>query len=89
MCSREDGSPDWVPAVAGTQGTEEPMATEVLVPTLGESITEATLGEWLKQPGDAVRADEYISGEPGTVGCGYMYKVLAFVNGDDACAYSI
>lgn len=38
---------------------------------------------------DAVRADEYISGEPGTVGCSYMYKVLAFVNGDDACAYSI
>ena len=37
------------------------MATEVLVPTLGESITEATLGEWLKQPGDAVRADEPIA----------------------------
>ena len=33
------------------------MATEVLVPTLGESITEATLGEWLKKPGDAVRAE--------------------------------
>jgi 2-oxoglutarate dehydrogenase E2 component (dihydrolipoamide succinyltransferase) len=37
------------------------MATEVLVPTLGESITEATLGEWLKAPGDAVRADEPIA----------------------------
>ena len=37
------------------------MATEVLVPTLGESITEATLGEWLKKPGDAVRADEPIA----------------------------
>lgn len=37
------------------------MATEVLVPTLGESITEATLGEWLKQPGDAVKADEPIA----------------------------
>ncbi|WP_375428142.1 2-oxoglutarate dehydrogenase complex dihydrolipoyllysine-residue succinyltransferase [uncultured Sphingomonas sp.] len=37
------------------------MATEVLVPTLGESITEATLGEWLKNPGDAVRADEPIA----------------------------
>ena len=37
------------------------MATEVLVPTLGESITEATLGEWLKQPGDAVAADEPIA----------------------------
>ena len=37
------------------------MATEVTVPTLGESITEATLGEWLKQPGDPVRADEPIA----------------------------
>ena len=34
------------------------MATEVLVPTLGDSITEATLGEWLKQPGDAVELDD-------------------------------
>ena len=37
------------------------MATEVKVPVLGESITEATLGEWLKQPGDAVAADEPIA----------------------------
>ncbi|WP_302480128.1 biotin/lipoyl-containing protein, partial [Sphingomonas bacterium] len=37
------------------------MAIEVLVPTLGESITEATLGEWLKQPGDRVAADEPIA----------------------------
>ncbi len=37
------------------------MATEVKVPTLGESITEATLGEWLKQPGDPVKADEPIA----------------------------
>ncbi len=35
--------------------------TEVKVPTLGESITEATLGEWLKAPGDPVRADEPIA----------------------------
>ena len=37
------------------------MATDVLVPTLGESITEATLGQWLKKPGDAVKADEPIA----------------------------
>jgi 2-oxoglutarate dehydrogenase E2 component (dihydrolipoamide succinyltransferase) len=37
------------------------MATEVTVPTLGESITEATLGQWLKKPGDAVAADEPIA----------------------------
>jgi 2-oxoglutarate dehydrogenase E2 component (dihydrolipoamide succinyltransferase) len=37
------------------------MSTEVVVPTLGESIAEATLGQWLKQPGDAVAADEAIA----------------------------
>ena len=37
------------------------MATEILVPVLGESITEATIGEWLKQPGDAVAADEPVA----------------------------
>ena len=37
------------------------MATDVKVPTLGESITEATLGQWLKKPGDAVKADEPIA----------------------------
>ena len=37
------------------------MTTEVTVPTLGESITEATLGQWLKKPGDAVKADEPIA----------------------------
>ncbi len=37
------------------------MSTEVTVPTLGESISEATLGQWLKQPGEAVAADEAIA----------------------------
>ena len=37
------------------------MATDVSVPTLGESITEATLGQWLKRPGEAVKADEPIA----------------------------
>ncbi len=32
--------------------------TEVRVPTLGESVTEATIGRWFKQPGDAVAVDE-------------------------------
>ena len=36
------------------------MATEVKVPTLGESVTEATVGQWLKKPGEAVAADEPI-----------------------------
>lgn len=34
------------------------MATEIRVPTLGESVTEATIGKWLKQPGEAVNVDE-------------------------------
>jgi 2-oxoglutarate dehydrogenase E2 component (dihydrolipoamide succinyltransferase) len=37
------------------------MATDVKVPTLGESVTEATIGEWLKQPGDPVKMDEPIA----------------------------
>tara|TARA_R110002167_G_scaffold166253_2_gene363263 strand:+ start:1284 stop:2591 length:1308 start_codon:yes stop_codon:yes gene_type:complete len=34
------------------------MATEIRVPTLGESVTEATIGQWYKKVGDAVNADE-------------------------------
>src|SRR3954468_8211477 len=34
------------------------MATEIRVPTLGESVSEATIGRWFKKPGDAVKADE-------------------------------
>ena len=37
------------------------MATDVKVPALGESITEGTLAEWLKKPGEAVKADEPIA----------------------------
>ena len=36
------------------------MATEIRVPTLGESVTEATIGKWFKKPGDAIVADEPI-----------------------------
>jgi 2-oxoglutarate dehydrogenase E2 component (dihydrolipoamide succinyltransferase) len=34
------------------------MATEVKVPTLGESVTEATVAKWFKSAGDAVAVDE-------------------------------
>lgn len=34
------------------------MTIEIRVPTLGESVTEATVGRWFKNQGDAVRADE-------------------------------
>ncbi len=34
------------------------MATEIRVPTLGESVSEATIARWFKKPGEAVKADE-------------------------------
>jgi 2-oxoglutarate dehydrogenase E2 component (dihydrolipoamide succinyltransferase) len=34
------------------------MATEIRVPTLGESVSEATVGKWFKKVGDQVAADE-------------------------------
>ncbi|EKF08636.1 dihydrolipoamide succinyltransferase [Thalassospira profundimaris WP0211] len=39
---------------------EEKMATEVKVPALGESVSEATVAKWYKKVGDAVAADEPI-----------------------------
>jgi len=40
------------------QQKEIKMATEIRVPTLGESVTEATIGTWMKSAGDAVSVDE-------------------------------
>ncbi|GGE06413.1 dihydrolipoyllysine-residue succinyltransferase component of 2-oxoglutarate dehydrogenase complex [Aureimonas endophytica] len=37
------------------------MSTEIKVPTLGESVTEATVGQWFKKPGDRVERDETIA----------------------------
>ena len=37
------------------------MATDVALPALGESITEGTLAQWLKKPGESVAADEPIA----------------------------
>src|SRR5262244_2149196 len=34
------------------------MAIEIRVPVLGESVTEATVGQWFKKPGDTVNTDE-------------------------------
>ena len=36
------------------------MATEIKVPVLGESVTTATVARWIKQPGEAVAADEAV-----------------------------
>jgi len=37
------------------------MPTEIKVPTLGESVSEASIGQWLKQPGEAVALDEAVA----------------------------
>lgn len=37
------------------------MASEIKVPTLGESVSEATLGQWLKKPGEPVALDEPVA----------------------------
>ena len=34
------------------------MAIDIVVPTLGESVAEATVAQWLKKPGEAVALDE-------------------------------
>ena len=36
------------------------MANQILVPSLGESVTEATVSKWLKKPGEKVIADDPI-----------------------------
>jgi len=36
------------------------MTIEIRVPTLGESVTEATVATWFKKPGDAVAVDEML-----------------------------
>jgi 2-oxoglutarate dehydrogenase E2 component (dihydrolipoamide succinyltransferase) len=52
------------PAEAATQGGDEAPASggsiDVMVPTLGESVTEATVSTWFKKVGDAVTADEML-----------------------------
>ncbi|MHA3978295.1 2-oxoglutarate dehydrogenase complex dihydrolipoyllysine-residue succinyltransferase [Halovulum sp. GXIMD14794] len=44
------------PAASGDTGT----AVDVMVPALGESVTEATVATWFKKVGDAVQADEML-----------------------------
>ena len=43
-----------------SRGLLSPMALELKVPEVGESITEVMIGTWKKQEGDAVAADESI-----------------------------
>mgnify|MGYP002716995586 CR=1 FL=1 len=49
------------------------MATEIRVPTLGESVSEATIGTWFKKVGDTVKADEpSMSNKPTTASVALM-----------------
>ncbi|MCV6586904.1 MAG: 2-oxoglutarate dehydrogenase complex dihydrolipoyllysine-residue succinyltransferase [Marinibacterium sp.] len=53
------------PAAAAAPAAEAPAAgggdnVDVMVPTLGESVTEATVSTWFKQVGDAVAQDEML-----------------------------
>ena len=47
-------------APVATEPAAEVQIADVVLPSLGESVTEATIVEWLKQPGDAVALDEEI-----------------------------
>ncbi|MCX8507327.1 MAG: hypothetical protein ORN49_00365, partial [Rhodobacteraceae bacterium] len=42
------------------------MMTDVMVPTLGESVTEATVSTWFKKVGDQVKAGDVIADGPST-----------------------
>jgi 2-oxoglutarate dehydrogenase E2 component (dihydrolipoamide succinyltransferase) len=43
---------------SGHDAAKDPIMTEIRVPTLGESVTEATIGKWFKKAGDTVSVDE-------------------------------
>ncbi len=45
---------------APAPATDAPASIDVMVPTLGESVTEATVGTWGKKVGDTVSADEML-----------------------------
>src|SRR5206468_4820741 len=50
-----------IPATRPGMNTEkfrQKLMAEIRVPTLGESVTEATIGKWFKKPGEAVAVDE-------------------------------
>ena len=52
-------SKTWMAGTSPAMTTKvKDVMTEIRVPTLGESVTEATIGKWFKKPGDAVAVDE-------------------------------
>ena len=68
------------------------MATDIVVPVLGESVTEATIARWLKHPGDPVAVDEPVveletekaTVELGAPNAGVLAEILAAEGADVA-----
>src|SRR5215813_4335085 len=50
--------PGMTPNVGRARVTRTKIMTDIRVPTLGESVTEATIGKWFKKAGDRVAVDE-------------------------------
>jgi pyruvate dehydrogenase E2 component (dihydrolipoamide acetyltransferase) len=50
--------PVFLPSATVFEGEEKFMPTDVVMPQMGESITEGTITKWLKKPGDTVQRDE-------------------------------
>jgi 2-oxoglutarate dehydrogenase E2 component (dihydrolipoamide succinyltransferase) len=72
------------------------VTTDIVVPVLGESVTEATIAKWLKQPGDAVAVDEPIveletekaTVELGAPNAGVLAEILA-AEGEDVAVGAV
>jgi 2-oxoglutarate dehydrogenase E2 component (dihydrolipoamide succinyltransferase) len=68
------------------------VTTDIVVPVLGESVTEATIAKWLKRPGDVVAVDEPVveletekaTVELGAPSAGVLAEVLAAEGADVA-----
>ncbi|MGW1749872.1 2-oxoglutarate dehydrogenase, E2 component, dihydrolipoamide succinyltransferase [Streptomyces sp. NPDC002092] len=56
--STEQAAPAPAPTPEATAGTGSAEGTDVVLPALGESVTEGTVTRWLKSVGDSVEADE-------------------------------
>ncbi|MFF4208220.1 2-oxoglutarate dehydrogenase, E2 component, dihydrolipoamide succinyltransferase [Streptomyces sp. NPDC001796] len=56
--STEQAAPAPAPTAEATAGAGTAEGTEVVLPALGESVTEGTVTRWLKSVGDTVEADE-------------------------------
>jgi 2-oxoglutarate dehydrogenase E2 component (dihydrolipoamide succinyltransferase) len=80
-----DAAPAPTPAAKSAEPAAKTDMIDVMVPTLGESVTEATVGTWAKKVGDNVAADEMlveletdkVSVEVPSPASGVITKILA------------